>query len=86
MSSLPAGWVIRVDDAGSSSDTLQPDRLPHQQHFLVGSLGVNRGASGGAGHRTAVAAALVVQVGSTMIMSPGLAASIAAWIEPEAGT
>src|SRR5207244_8214904 len=27
---------IRLDDAGGSSDTLQPDRLPHQQQFLVG--------------------------------------------------
>ena len=27
---------IRVDDAGGRSDALQPDRLPHQQHFLMG--------------------------------------------------
>ena len=33
-----------------------------------------------------VGAAAVAQVGSTMIRSPGLAASIAAWIEPEAAT
>src|SRR5207244_2664098 len=31
---------IRLDDAGGSSDTLQPDRLPHQQQFIVGSGGV----------------------------------------------
>ena len=33
-----------------------------------------------------VGAAAVAQVGSTMIKSPGAAASIALWIEPEAGT
>src|SRR5882672_9825417 len=33
-----------------------------------------------------VGAAAVLQVGSMMIRSPGLAASIAAWIEPEAAT
>ena len=26
---------IGVDDGGSSSDTLQPDRLPHHQQFTV---------------------------------------------------
>src|SRR5579862_9099647 len=35
-------------------------------------------------HATCVAA--LVQVGSMMIKSPGLAASIAAWIEPDAAT
>jgi len=28
---------ICVDDGGGSSDTLQPDRLPHQQQFMMGT-------------------------------------------------
>ena len=44
---LARGMGIGVDDAGGSADTLQPDRLPHQQHFVVG-----RGAVGSAGGGT----------------------------------
>src|SRR5215470_7382223 len=30
---------IRIDDAGGSSDTLQANRLPHDQQFVVNALG-----------------------------------------------
>src|SRR5437660_11286146 len=32
---------IGVDDARSRADTLQPDRLPHDQQFTVGARGHN---------------------------------------------
>ena len=32
---LARGLGVGVDDAGHGSDTLQPDRLPHQQKFFV---------------------------------------------------
>ena len=65
-----------------SAYTLQPDGLPHQQRFYVGCRNLIRSCSD-ARSLTALpvlAEVLVVQVGSTMIKSPGAAASIAAWM------
>ena len=76
---------IGIDDGRSGANTLQPDRLPHQQHLVVGCLrsglsgrrGMKRRGAAGGRHRDAP---VVAQVGSTMIKSPGAAASIALWI------
>ena len=81
-----AGRVgIGVDDGAGGADALQPHRLPHNQHLGVRSRRVNIG-SGGRSTRSRGVQSAVVQVGSTMIRSPGAAASIALWIVPEAAT
>ena len=33
---LACGLGIGIDDAGGRADALQPDRLPHQHHLIVG--------------------------------------------------
>ena len=38
-SKLARGMGTGVDDAGGSSDALQPDRLPHEHHLVVGTSG-----------------------------------------------
>jgi len=44
----PAGWVLASMMLEAAPTPLQPDRLPHQQYFLVGRL---RADGGGAGAR-----------------------------------
>ena len=66
-----AGRVsVCVDDAGGSTDALQADRLPHQQQFGVARRLI---VVAPAVPLQATGPVVVVQVGSMMSRSPGLA-------------